>query len=183
MRSAGQLIVIVGPSGAGKDTLIDWVARHAPEEHRLLVAQRAVTRENDGTEDLVSMTPQAFAEAQHKGAFCVTWDAHGLRYGIPASVAAHVATGGTAILNGSRRALPDIDGAFDAMTVVNLTVARHVLAQRLRARGRESGDEIARRLDRSAMEIDPRFTPINVDNSGPIDVAGRHILELLVTRA
>ncbi|WP_372530038.1 phosphonate metabolism protein/1,5-bisphosphokinase (PRPP-forming) PhnN [Oricola sp.] len=176
----GCFITIVGPSGAGKDTLLNWLKPRLEADPRLMFVRRAVTRDADGaTEDHASLDRDAFAAHEDAGRFAVCWDAHGLRYGIPTEALHHVEKGGIAIANGSRRALGEIERVFGDLVVVSLTVDRHVLAERLARRGRETADEIEKRLARSAETLPDCGRIVEIDNSGPVEQAGLAFLDLL----
>lgn len=176
----GCFIAIVGPSGAGKDTLISWLKPRLEPIDDILFVRRAVTRDADGsTEDHDSLDREAFAAQEEAGQFAVAWEAHGLRYGIPAAALRHVEKGGIAIGNGSRRALGDIERVFSNVLVVSLTVDRHVLAERLARRGRETAEEIEKRLARSEERLPDISHVVEIDNSGQIEMAGREFLALL----
>lgn len=171
-NSGGALLVIVGPSGAGKDTLIDGLRRRFADDTRVRFVQRTVTRKADpAAEAHASMIVADFEAAEQAGAFSVTWDANGLKYGLPADVAAHLATGGLAVANGSRQALPAIRAAFARVIVVAVTVAETELARRLAARGRETADEIEGRLQRARDLKVCGDDVLHLDNSGPPEVA------------
>ncbi|MAS07574.1 MAG: phosphonate metabolism protein/1,5-bisphosphokinase (PRPP-forming) PhnN [Ahrensia sp.] len=176
----GCFIAIVGPSGAGKDTLISWLKTRLDAIDDILFVRRAVTRDADaGSEDHASLDREAFAAEEEAGRFAVCWEAHGLRYGIPTAALHHVETGGIAIANGSRRALGEIERVFGNLLVVNLTVDRHVLAERLAKRGRETADEIEKRLARSTETLPDCGRIVEIDNSGPVEQAGLAFLDLL----
>lgn len=176
----GCFIAIVGPSGAGKDTLITWLKQRLDAIDDVLFVRRSVTRDADaGSEDHASLDRNAFAAEEGAGRFAVCWDAHGLRYGIPAEALRHVEKGGIAIANGSRRALGDIERTFGRLLVVSLTVDRHVLAERLARRGRETADEIEKRLARSTEKLPECRRIVEIDNSGPVEQAGLAFLDLL----
>ncbi len=176
----GRLVVIVGPSGSGKDTLIDWLRRNIAPDHEALFVQRVITRAaGAGGEDHHAVTVSEFAAMRARSAFAVTWEAHGLSYGIPRSVADHVRTGGLAIVNGSRQALPLIHAVFANTQVVLLTVEPGELARRLGERGRETIDEIRCRLERAKMDIARTGELVEIDNTGPVDVAGQLVLHLI----
>jgi ribose 1,5-bisphosphokinase len=146
----GRLIAVVGPSGVGKDTLIDALGRSLPWLHRV---RRTVTRPPGPGERFDSVSAEAFERMRRDGAFCLHWDAHGLRYGIPAGVEDRVRRGQDSVANLSRRVLPDAAAAFPRLLVLNLTASPEVLAQRLQGRGREDGDGIGARLGRAALEV------------------------------
>jgi len=179
----GLLVLIVGPSGAGKDTLIAWLRDALAGRPDVFFVRRTVTRlADEKAEDHETLTPARFAEAEAQGAFSVTWQAHGLSYGLPASLRTHLDAGGLAIANGSRRALPELRRAFENRLVVNLTVERSILRARLRARGRETEAEIEARLGRAALPAALAEDSVEIDNSGPVEVAGRATLDAIAAR-
>ncbi len=179
-RGRGCFVAIVGPSGAGKDTLITWLKPRLDAIDDILFVRRAVTRDADaGSEDHASLDREAFASDEEAGRFAVCWEAHGLRYGIPTAALHHVEKGGIAIANGSRRALGEIERVFGDLLVVSLTVDRHVLADRLSRRGRESADEIEKRLARSTEKLPDICRLVEIDNSGPVEQAGLAFIDLL----
>lgn len=148
---SGALVAIVGPSGAGKDTLMAALCAGRDD---LVMARRAITRPAGAAgEDHEALTPEAFADRVAAGDFLVHWCAHGLRYGIPRAVLDEVAAGCTVLFNGSRTALPAARAAFPALRVVMITAPAPALAQRLAMRGRESAGDIAARLDRGSLGV------------------------------
>lgn len=176
----GQLIVVVGPSGAGKDSLIRYARDQLAADPAFLFVRRAVTRPSDAaSEDHDSLAPEAFANAVAAGQFAVTWEAHGLHYGIPASAKAHVGAGGVAIANGSRAALPSILASFDQVTIVHVTATPGVLASRLALRGREDAASIEARLRRNLPEPASCGGWLEIDNSGELASAGEALLALI----
>jgi phosphonate metabolism protein PhnN/1,5-bisphosphokinase (PRPP-forming) len=176
----GCFVAVVGPSGAGKDTLLNWLRSKLEGEDRVMFVRRAVTRDADGsTEDHESLDRETFATEEEAGRYAVCWEAHGLRYGIPAAALHHVEKGGIAIANGSRRALGEIERVFGNLIVVSLAVDREVLAKRLADRGRETADEIAKRLERSDEALPVKCRTVEIDNSGPVERAGEAFLGML----
>ena len=144
----GRLIAIVGPSGAGKDTLIDAARSARPD---LVVARRVITRpEAAGGEAFDGVSVAEFERRRDAGAFTVWWAAHRLLYGVPATVERDIANGRDVIFNGSRKALPAIRAAHPELAVIMVTAPSPVLAARLAARGRETAAEIEARLSRAA---------------------------------
>jgi len=180
----GRLILILGPSGVGKDTLIDGLRAQYEGDSRVLFARRTITRPaGDASEQHDPLTTAAFLEKEAQGAFAVTWEANGLYYGLPRDLLDHVAGGGVGIANGSRGALTDIRSVFRNLTVVLIEVSPDELARRLRARGRETEAEIVARLERArTLKLDDPDV-IRIDNSGPpadgvavlADIVPRHL--------
>lgn len=176
----GRMIVVVGPSGAGKDSLIAYARQHLAENPNVHFVRRVITRPaNAGGEDHSAATPSEFDDLKAAGRFAVDWDAHGLSYGIPQDVCDWLSRGGVVIANGSRSVLPCFQRAFAQMTVVNVTASTDVLADRLEARGRENRDEILRRLARSSLEIVGDYHVVTLDNSGRLADAGERFLNVI----
>jgi len=160
----GRLFTIVGPSGAGKDTLLSGAAAHCPD---LVVVRRTITRPPEaGGEDFASTTAADFAALRAAGAFALDWQAHGLSYGIPATELTPLDRGCDVIFNGSRAALQRAATLFPGLIVLLVTAPAEILAKRLAARGRESGTDIAARLDRAAYDLPPGMARIEVVNDG-----------------
>lgn len=168
-NSVGILLAVVGPSGAGKDTLIRLALERIGDEPRLSLARRVITRTCDGASELHdTLDENAFAQAEADGRFCLTWRAHGLAYGLPRSVADEVSNGALVIANLSRRSLKAAADRFPRLAVVEITAPREVLVARIAERGRETRQEIEARIARSvpveAGEGVWRF--LRIDNSG-----------------
>lgn len=163
---SGRLIAVVGPSGVGKDSVMAGIAAADP---RFRVVRRTITRApNLGGEDYRAMDPQTFADAAARGAFALYWEAHGLSYGIPAAVLADVRAGQQCLANLSRSALLRAAEVFPALTVLNITASAEVLAERLAARGRETSDDIARRLQQADKPLPAGLEVITLSNDGAL---------------
>ena len=178
--STGTMVVIVGPSGAGKDSLIHLARQHFAGRPDVHFVQRVITRPADsGGEQHRGALPAEFEAMRAQGAFAVDWDAHGLSYGIPASVHEKLALGHLVIANGSRSALPHWAKAFPSLLVVNVTASPEVLAERLVARGRESREEILERLKRGSLTVDGDYDVVTIDNSGALADAATKLISTL----
>lgn len=176
----GVFVAVVGPSGAGKDTLIAYARRILEKDGSVGFVRRVITRPCDGsTEDHDSLDEKDFAAAADAGAFAVSWAAHGLRYGLPASVDRSIADGHVAVANVSRSAIAQIRSRYANVMVVEVTASPDVLAARLSSRGRESGEEVVARLARSA---DPGLPPpgaLRIENDGAPEEAGEKLVAAL----
>ncbi|MFN7125165.1 MAG: phosphonate metabolism protein/1,5-bisphosphokinase (PRPP-forming) PhnN [Allorhizobium sp.] len=178
--ASGILIAVVGPSGVGKDSLMDIARHHFADRRDIRFVRRMITRPEGSTgENHNAVTPEAFDELARSGAFAVHWQAHGLGYGIPADVHLDLAAGHIVIANGSRSALDAFRKAFPRLLVVNVTARPDVLAKRLAARGRETAADIEARLARSTTALPANLNVANIDNSGELEAAGQELVELI----
>ncbi|PRD44959.1 phosphonate metabolism protein/1,5-bisphosphokinase (PRPP-forming) PhnN [Phyllobacterium phragmitis] len=174
------MLAVVGPSGAGKDSLIAYARQRLVSNSSVLFVRRVITRPAfASTEEHDTCSPEAFAAARAAGAFAVDWEAHGLRYGVPRKTHAHLDRGGVAVLNGSRAALPNIRSAFGTLTTVLVTCDPDILAARLAARRRESKAEIERRLRRAMIEAPDIEDAIEIDNSCELALAGDILVSVI----
>ena len=163
----GWFIAVVGPSGAGKDTLIREAMAVRPD---LVLARRVVSRpEAPETEDFESVTPEVFEARRAAGDFVLDWQAHGLSYGIPANVRDALAEGRSVVANLSRGVIDAARARFEPFRVVVVTADKSVLATRLAARGRESAEEVAARLNRSVYPSPTGTDVCWVDNGSVLD--------------
>lgn len=175
----GVFIAVVGPSGAGKDTIIDYAREKLHDDSGVEFVRRVITRPSDaGSEDHDTLADAAFDEAEKQGAFALSWPAHGLKYGLPASVDGTIADGRVAIANLSRGALAALRQRYANVAVVEITARPDILAERLSARGRESRGEVLARLARIAP-VDRSADVITIDNSGAREEAGERFLEIV----
>ncbi|MCE0506438.1 phosphonate metabolism protein/1,5-bisphosphokinase (PRPP-forming) PhnN [Roseivivax sp. GX 12232] len=176
----GRLIAVVGPSGVGKDSVMAGLAAADP---RFRLVRRVITREAGlGGEDFEPVSEATFAARQAAGAFCLSWHAHGLSYGIPAATRAEVAAGETRLANLSRLVLPEAATCFPGLEVLHITARPETLARRLAGRGRESLEEIAARQARAALPL-PKGLPVTeIANDGPLTQTVARALSAL-TRA
>ncbi|WP_313197474.1 phosphonate metabolism protein/1,5-bisphosphokinase (PRPP-forming) PhnN [Rhizobium sp.] len=183
-RKAGEgcMIAVVGPSGAGKDTLMAYAARAFSDRTDVVFARRVITRDAAaGGEDHDGVCEAEFEKLKADGRFAVSWEAHGLHYGIPVETKNAVANGAVVIANGSRSALSLFGQAYPNLVVINVTARPEVLALRLEARGRESREDILRRLNRSSLGVIGDYKVITIDNSGEIEISGKAIVDAVST--
>jgi phosphonate metabolism protein PhnN/1,5-bisphosphokinase (PRPP-forming) len=179
---SGWLVTVVGPSGAGKDTLLSAARAALQSDTRFVFARRAITRpaetmDHAGAEDHEPLSEAEFRKAQDVGAFALHWQAHGLHYGIPAAIQADLDAGRVVIANLSRAVLAEAHARFP-LRVVNVTAPPAVLAARLASRGRETPDEIAARLARSAP-LPPGVNAVEVMNDATPEHGAARLLAAL----
>ena len=177
-ETLAPMIAVVGPSGVGKDSVMAAMMAADP---RLGRARRVITRPTEaGGEAFDGVDDAAFARLVEADAFLLHWRAHGLRYGIPKTVAAQRTDASGVLINLSRAVLPEAQDVFGDLRIIALTAAPEVLAHRLAARGRESADDIARRLARADAPLPEGLRSVTtIDNSGAIDDTVRRALSVL----
>ena len=174
------MVVVVGPSGAGKDTLMALAAKHFRGRPEVHFVRRVITRHTHaGGEQHLAVSDQGFASMEQAGSFAVWWEAHGLKYGIPAEVSVSLAQGNLVIANGSRSALHHFKAVFPRLKVINVTATAEVLASRLEARGRETHEDIMARLARGPLTVRGDYDVVDLDNSGSLEEGGSRIIDAL----
>lgn len=182
MISSGRLILVVGPSGAGKDTLIDYVRDRFRDRPRVHFVRRIISRPASAGEDHEPLDQQAFDRRVLEDRFALYWQAHGLSYGIPSQINHWLERGDIVVANGSRAILPEARKRYTQLIVVNVTAPMDILAMRLVDRGRESPESIRRRLIRSEQHPVEGADVVHIDNSGPPEIAGNRLLAVLTAQ-
>lgn len=166
-RPLGALVLVVGPSGVGKDTLISGARQALDNDKRFVFVRRVVTRPADAeVEDHDSLDPDTFRQMEEAGRFALSWDAHNLRYALPLSVDTDLALGKTVVANVSRHVIAEACAKYPSCAVVLISAEISCRAERLVRRGRESADQITARLARESAPVPAGITPIIIDNSG-----------------
>lgn len=177
---AGRLVYVIGPSGAGKDSIIAY-ARQRLGADRHVFARRYITRPADsGGEDHVAIAPADFERDCAAGRFALSWRGNGLRYGVGEEIDLWMESGRHVVLNGSRGYLPSAAARYPSLLPVLIAIDPAVLRQRLATRGRETAAEIEARIQR-AMELDGIGHPALavIANNGPLADAGEAFVALL----
>jgi len=162
--SSGTLVLVVGPSGAGKDTLIAIARDLIGANERVSFPRRIVTRESSAAEIHDTMTVEEFDDAARGGAFAFWWPAHGLKYALSATIDDDLRRGVTVVCNVSRAAVARLRQVY-ACKVVLVDAPRDVRAQRLAARGRRADGDQAARLDRAGEAFVPDLVIMNVGDA------------------
>lgn len=174
-----MLVLVVGPSGAGKDSLLNGARTAFARDARFHFVRRVITRPADP--DGENHEPVSVAEFESRD-FALSWSAHGLHYGI-ATAALTVAP--IAVANVSRGIITSAIAAGHNARVIEVTAPVEVLAARLLARGREDAADMARRMRREVVV--PAGVPlVTVVNDGSLeDGAARFVaaLEALAAEA
>jgi ribose 1,5-bisphosphokinase len=165
--ATGRLILVVGPSGAGKDTLLGFAKAACAEDPNIVFARRVITREASASEDNEEVSQDAFEEAKARGDYAVHWEAHGHCYALARTIDDELGAGRTVIANVSRTVIGAMRRAYADVVVVLITVPPQVLAERLAMRGRSSDGNIEHRLGRMVDDTKavPDVTIVNISSA------------------
>jgi ribose 1,5-bisphosphokinase len=178
--AGGVFVAVAGPSGVGKDTVINYAREKLGGDRRFVFARRIITRQADAaSEDHETLSAEDFAATHRAGGFALVWEAHGLSYALPRALDADIAAGRVVVANISRQIIDELKARYENFVLVVMSAHRDVIAERLRARGRESDAQIVKRLERTAVEDTVRYEAVRLENSGPKAQAGERFVAIL----
>ncbi|MBI2299215.1 MAG: guanylate kinase [Armatimonadetes bacterium] len=159
MSGSGLVLVVAGPSGVGKSTLLNRLLKTDP---RLKFSVSMTTREPrpdevDG-QAYCFVDGREFERAVSAGELLEHALVHGHRYGTPRRPVAEQQAAGFDIcldidVQGARQVR---DSGADAAFVLIVPPSMAVLEERLRKRHTESPEELARRLETARVELAQR---------------------------
>lgn len=177
----GRLVYLVGPSGAGKDSLLAWARDNLPAGLEVRFARRTITRPADAAgENHVAVTDAQFEERLARGAFALHWRANGHRYGVGSEIAPWIAAGATVVVNGSREHIPEVRRSFPAVEVVHIAAPVRLLRERLVVRAREDQSQALARMARNDGTFSRVEAPaLEILNDGAVEPAARKLLRFL----
>lgn len=167
-----KIILIVGPSGAGKDTLLRYA--NITFKDKLNFVKRYITRQADLNESNYFIDEDAFKVLEDNNYFASHWSAHGNFYGIPKKFIVN----GMNIISISRSRIKDFESQYGDVYTINITISKEQLKQRLLSRARESEEEIEKRLSRNYEKIEAKNL-IEFDNSGSLEESKNKFIKLL----
>jgi ribose 1,5-bisphosphokinase len=174
----GALVLVVGPSGAGKDTLLGAAQKLLAADSRILFARRAITRQASASEDNEMVTPAEFDRAVGEGRYALWWRAHDQGYGIARAIDDEIGAGRVVVVNASRTIVGEARRKYRNAAVVLITAPADVLAERLAARGRDSDGDLGGRLKRASLGTDGEVE-LTISNVGAIEDAANTLAAFL----
>jgi len=180
----GRVIYLMGASGSGKDSLINYALEHFPGEPSFLVARRYVTRKgnHDCRHDL-PVSVEEFSRLRQSGFFSLAWESYNCNYGIAREIEGFLARGLDVIINGSRRYLPTARQQYPELLAVLVRTTADRRRRRLRARRRDRPLELKERLasEDSHFPLPDQETENFhiISNNGPLHQAGDRFIALL----
>jgi ribose 1,5-bisphosphokinase len=170
----GALVLVVGPSGAGKDTLLGAAQKMLASDDGIVFPRRAVTREASAFENNEAVTQADFDRAVASGAYALWWRAHEHGYGVARAIDDEIGKGRAVVVNVSRTIIGDARLKYQRAFVVLITAPAEVLAERLSARGRATDGDLGSRLQRASLDTDG--TPdLVISNVGAIEDNARKL--------
>jgi ribose 1,5-bisphosphokinase len=175
-----SIVYVMGPSGAGKDSVLNAARQALAPGERVAFAHRYITRPpNAGNENHVSLSEAEFEVRRTAGLFAFDWTAHGLRYAIGAEIHLWQKAGFVVVVSGSREHYATLRPRPAGLLPVLITASSDALRYRLTSRGRDDTASIEERLARAREHgiNDPNL--IEIDNSGALDVAAGNFLAVL----
>jgi ribose 1,5-bisphosphokinase len=178
----GPLVYVMGPSGAGKDSVLERARSLISVDAPIAFAHRYITRPADvGGENHVALSRAEFALRRAHGLFAFHWHAHGNDYGIGREVDTWRAAGLTVVVSGSREHYERVAGTDPDLHPVLITAPADKLKARLASRGRENAVAMASRLARSDAYAVNDARLVTIVNDGALDAAAEVFVRLLAT--
>jgi len=184
--AGGRIVYLMGASGAGKDSLIDYALTHFPGPRNFAVVRRYVTRKSSGENSRCDhpLTPAEFRRRQQEGFFCMTWQGYGYHYGIARQeLETLLRKPLNGIINGSRRYHPQARRQYPGLVAILVRADPGLRWLRLETRRRDDPEELATRLKKSDAVSglnENRLPPDHIlDNNGPLEVAGEQFISIL----
>jgi ribose 1,5-bisphosphokinase len=174
----GRLILVVGPSGAGKDTLLARAQAACADDGNVVFPRRVVTREASPFEDNEQVSFEAFQQARSQGDFAVHWEAHGHCYALPRAIDDELRAGRTVVANVSRTLIGAMRRAYADVVVISITAPPEILAERLANRARSSDGQIADRLNRAVDGV-AAAPDVTVTNVGDVEHHARELVQII----
>ena len=180
--SEGRIFYVIGASGSGKDSLMRYARERLAADPDVLFAHRYITRPVELVgENLIALSESEFEARLAAGLFAMHWNSHGLRYGIGREINFWLAKGCNVVMNGSREYLAEARHRYPMLVAVMVMVSPEVLEARLHARGRESDEQIAGRLERARQFTRPEGSVEVIRNDNDLHVAGEQFVKLLAS--
>ncbi len=177
----GRFVLVVGPSGAGKDTVIAGAKAACGGDPSIVFPRRVVTRPATEAEDHDSLSDSDFDSAFQNNMFAFWWQAHGLKYGIPQSADNDVRAGRTVVCNVSRGIVAEVRTRYARVDTVLVTAPADILSARLAGRSRQTDGPVALRIERNASYKDFR-TDYVIENGGAVDTAVKTMMDVIYAK-
>ncbi|MFX1312664.1 MAG: phosphonate metabolism protein/1,5-bisphosphokinase (PRPP-forming) PhnN [Promethearchaeota archaeon] len=178
---SGVLFLVVGNSGAGKDSIIYGVINKYPSNLKKIYApKRYITRAPSETEKNISISPLDFKKMEEDGKYALQWHIYSLNYGIPIEIENWLKKGHPVIINVSRTVVCEAKEKYKNIKVIFINVPFEITYQRIKDRKRESKELLDKRIERAKNNQTFPEADFVVDNSGKLDDAINQLLEYII---
>ena len=174
----GRLILVVGPSGAGKDTLLGLAKTACAADGSIVFPRRVITRQASASEDNEEVSTGTFEAALARDEYAMHWDAHGHRYALSRAIDDDIRSGHTVVANVSRAIIAAIRRAYASVLVVSITAPPNVLAERIAMRARGSDGKIEQRLHRTIDDA-AAVPDVTIVNTGSVEYHARQLVRII----
>lgn len=179
---SGRFVLVVGPSGAGKDTVIAGAKAACGRDPTIIFPRRVVTRPITDAEDHDSLSDSSFDCAVKNNMFAFWWQAHGLKYGIPQSTGNDIRAGRTVVCNVSRGIVAAVQARYARVDAVLVIAPPDIISARLTGRSRQTDGPLTQRIERNASFKDFRPDYV-IENIGTADTAVKTLLDMIYAKA
>lgn len=174
------LFYVIGASGSGKDTLMNYARQQINGSENVLFAHRYITRPPfAGNENHISLSNQEFELRRDANLFALNWGSHNKYYGIGREIDSWMQSGFNVVVNGSREYLPVARQLYPDLKVILITASSETIARRLMSRGREDAAEIQTRIARTAQINTTIDNCIKIQNDNEVEDAGNKLVNII----
>ena len=184
MANRGQLFLIVGNAGSGKDSLLKEVKQRWPASAKpIRITQRTISRPPHDSEPYISVTPEAFDDLKRQNKFLLTWFIYGTHYGIPITILEWIEQGEHVVANVSRSIIPQARKIMPDLKVIFISVPLEITLKRVRSRAREPENDPAfqERLQRAKENQTLKEADLTIENTGSLEAAIARLLNYLLS--
>ena len=174
----GRLVLVVGPSGAGKDTLLGLARAACADDRNIVFPRRVITREASASEENEAVSIGTFQEALTRGEYAMHWEAHGHRYALWRAIDDEIRAGRTIVANISRTVIGAMRRAYADVVVVSIMAPPNVLAERIAMRARSSDGMVENRLRRTVEDVSAA-PDATIVNTGSAEYHARQLVRVI----
>jgi len=175
---SGRLVLVVGPSGAGKDTLLGLAKTACADDRNVVFPRRVITRAASASEENEEVSLGTFQEALARGEYAMHWEAHGHCYALPRAIDDEIRAGRAVVVNVSRTVIGATRRAYANVMVVSITAPPEVLAERIAMRARSSDGRLESRLHRTVEEA-AAAPDVTIVNTGSAEYHARQLVRVI----
>ncbi|MHA1371784.1 MAG: hypothetical protein ACTSRA_18950, partial [Promethearchaeota archaeon] len=133
------------------------------------------------TEEYFSISVEKFKEMDSKGEFILRWRSYDIYYGVKKDILDDLNQGNIVIVNVSRQIIDDTRKRFPGARIIFVWVPIDLIVKRIKERGRENEDQIAKRIKRAEQNQVLPGADFIIKNTGTIEDAGNALIDYLIS--